>query len=366
MVLFRGKTIGWPHFGRATLWIALCLFGAAGGARAEYAEWCGPDDILRDTAIQISTVSKNAYWPTWLKDVGRSDKRRGGNELCILPQQLEHGARPVIYLSGPAPWENTLKSALLCRTLVHVVLGPESRDNRLIANHLIFGRFLYNHLEGGADLNSISEECSGAVASPALLARSHVCPPFCSICALVRDFQGAAASAGSASMLKNQIERDLALILRSVDYQAKLHAYLHKSAAYLGTQDNNTVPELFSAGRTASVDKASHTEILLIHDNGGRLPVGTVVLSRYSMCHTCEPAIVRAAEGVVWFISRCIYDQSYVAGKNKAPVKKAVVYSDGKAVSVDDLWTVMGSSTACNFLNPSDTTVFGGKSWLAE
>lgn len=345
MVWFRGKTIGRPCAGRAALWIALCLLGAVSVHAVEYAEWC--DDVH---TLQLSDVS--TYWPTWLDGVGRNDKYREGNELFILPQPLT-AAQPVIYLSGSTPWQDKLKSALLCRTLVHVVLGAETPHNRLIANHLIFGRFLYDYLKDGIDFNTIYEMCADALASSALLDRLSECPTSCNICKVIHAFRRKFDGQSVDWPMLN--EDDVANDLRSVDYQAKLHAYLHK------------VEDLFSPGIIVSVNKASHTEILLIHDNGGYLPAGTVVLSRYSMCKSCEPAVVRAAgNNPVWFISRCLYKESYIAGKTNASVKKVIVYSDGNAVPIKDLWTDERGLSARNFLNPNNTTVFSGETWTAE
>lgn len=84
--------------------------------------------------------------------------------------------------------------------------------------------------------------------------------------------------------------------------------------------------------RDASGSPEAHTEIMLLYDYRGRRLPGCVY-SRYSMCKTCEPAVVDAVRSREWsapvaglsFTAEQLYPDSYCAGEAGSPVKKTVL-----------------------------------------
>lgn len=350
-----GGRTWWP--GGLCLGLALWLgasgaFPSAGSAPPLLGEWRATLPRTRE-----DVAAALAEWMNALRALGRYVPRTGcrceaGNDLFV-PARPGHEA--TVYISGVTPWkklytnDHLARTGARCCTMAHLVLGPRGGDQLI--------RWLTR--SATTPLQTVASD---------LLDRFKAC-------------NGAAKAAPLETVPGQKTKKqedeppftpdDLRRLLKK--YADGLRAYLRDSGAALPERQLNRIA-FSDNGTLAPLDRHTHqilkdfthTERMFIHLRRGMIPNGLVIYSRFSMCKSCEPAVVQVARNnQVWFISQSVYNESYVAGRTNAPVKKAVVYPSGDALPIGDIWTDEDGPAAYNDPNPNDTTVFGGETWLA-
>lgn len=327
-------------------WLGVnCAFPSAGSEPLLLGEWS--TELPCEKADIAAALTK---WMNALTALGRYDASEkcwivSGNDLFVPA----HGdCLATVYISGPQPWDASYTSNKLtirCCTMAHLLLGPEA------GNQLIL------------DVIALRKKALKIPASKSSKRREEFTTK--------TGIESGTMAGGETlddeaqdSVLQKKVQAQLG------QYAKKLQDYVRRHYTGLSEEQIETIA-FYNDGSYVQLDKKTHdtltklthTERMLVYHHNGALPNGLVIYSRYSMCKSCEPAVVRAAgNNQVWVISRCVYNKSYIAGKTNASVKKAVVYSDGNAVPIKDLWTYKRDLHAYNI----SIDTFGGDTWQAE
>lgn len=325
-------------FLKNSLWLLIASCSIAVGLHARLAKW---ED-------KVPALGEDT---TWLKNKTKITK---GNILRAIDP---HGGERT-YLSG-AMFNRTdnratgfvLRDALNHRTIVHIACEKRPRLSALQeAQHLIVATFLLRE----AQLHSLSQQ---TVISqlPDRWMQTFMCDPLdkCAVCDCLHG-RCPTPQPGGANVLYPHVP--------ALQAQHKLLNAVYKYG--FEKYKSEAAPRFETAGvKTPKEADFSHTEIMLIYDYNGQLPDSRTICSRFSMCKTCEPAVVQAAGSkTVQFISRWLYKDSYVAGDSNASVQKAV-YNGEKIMPVKDL--ICNNISAKNYSGGMviDWSTFNGKRW---
>lgn len=306
-----------------------------------------------------ATLHLPAGWQTALNNRGRSAAKRRGNDLY-----LDNGFRD-LYVSGPVFSNGQYKARrglavnLLCRTSLHVIMGNDRAAHLILAAHILGEP----HPPSEASIRGRIPRRDLSVSLPQncqIAARLDPKRAPCLLCSLL----------ANATLVNTGHVFTADEITQIQDiYDGLLLEYNTRLTQYRGWANR----EFGAVWADVPLDPREntglwpfHTEIMLLYDYRER-PLPQKVYSRFSMCKSCEPALVRAAgRDEVCFISRCVYNKSYVAGKTHAWVQKAVVDQNGGVIPIGSIHTIGGPGVPRNLANPVDRRVFGGKTWLAE
>lgn len=325
-------------FLKNSIGLLIASYSLAVGLHAQLAKW-------------VNNVPASEEDTTWLKNKTKIQK---GN--ILRASDLAGATRT--YLSG-ATFNRTdnratgfvLRDALNHRTIVHIACEKRPRLSALQeAQHLIVATFLLQEANlRRLVLDTIKAQLPDGWMDMFTCAERDEC----AVCDYLHG-RRPTPQPGGANVLYPHVP--------ALQAQHKLLNAVYKYG--FEKYKSEAAPRFETAGvETPKEADFSHTEIMLIYDYNGQLPDSRTICSRYSMCKTCEPAVVQAAGSkTVQFISRWLYKDSYVAGDLNASVQKAV-YNGEKIVLVKDL--IYNNISAKNYPGGMviDWSTFNGKRW---
>lgn len=278
-----------------------------------------------------AALSLPEEWQRVLHNCGRTDPNRTGNDL------YPDNGSGYLYTSGLIFKERKTQFVhkvskrkifedVRGRTIVHVVLNDKAK-----AEHLILASFIRAQTGNFRDTGeeklgrkklTLWQQVNDESSSSSFTLQPCPFPSPCPICQ--------ALGAGKPAKETNFNNTEMAIIEKEIYtelielYRLKLKEYTKWAKEKFGSvwadvplalnEENNDLWPF-------------HTEIMLLYDCSlhGK-PFPKTIYSRYSMCKSCEPAVVRAAgNNQVWFVSRRLYPDSYCAGTMNSKVKKIVL-----------------------------------------